>query len=53
MITKVTVNFLCDIGDPEAAKNYMTDVLRRRLKMASVIVGYTIQPQTEVLEILE
>jgi hypothetical protein len=51
MITKVTVDFLCDIETPEAAKAYITDVIRRRLKRESAIIGYTIQSHTEVLEI--
>jgi hypothetical protein len=51
MIVKVIVEFLCDVENPESAKSYVTDVLRRRLKRENYIVGYTIQSHTEVLEV--
>lgn len=51
MMIEVTVNFLCKVDDPETAKKYMTDILRRRLKQADTIVGYTIQSHTVVHEI--
>ena len=51
MIVKVTVDFLCDVVNTEAAKSYVTDVLRKRTMRDVDIVGYTIQPYTEVLEV--
>jgi len=51
MIVKVAVDFLCDVENPEVAKTYIADVLRRRLKKDDTIVGYMIRIHTEVLEL--